>query len=96
MNKAAKRAGVSPKTWKNVESGEIQVTRGVKAPHTPDDETVRLIAQSLGIEEEVSARLGIAVPARKRSPIAQQIRETRGLFEEGMRRLDEIESQLDS
>lgn len=96
QRQAALRARVSAKTWANVESGQIQVTRGMKVPHTPDEETVRLIAQSLGLEDEVSERLGISVPVRVRAPLAEQLRETRGLFEEGLRRLDEIESQLET
>ena len=58
QRQAAQRARISAKTWANVESGEAQAAPGLKVPPPPGEETVRLaIAQSLGLEDEVSQRL---------------------------------------
>jgi transcriptional regulator with XRE-family HTH domain len=93
---AAQRAKIAPKTWANVESGEMQSTPGVKVPHTPDEETVDKVARALGIIGEVNQRFGWTLPEDAPIPVVDQIQEVRTLAQEVIRRLDQIEDQIQS
>lgn len=47
---AARRAGFSEITWRQLEAGERQLTKGVKVPPSPKDETLEAAARAVGLD----------------------------------------------
>jgi transcriptional regulator with XRE-family HTH domain len=95
VNKAAKRAGIAPKTWTNTERGEYHAGPGATAAHVPDLDTVSKIARALGIVQEVNERFGESISEVRPAAVTDQIRDLRGVVLDVVRRLDEIEDQLE-